>query len=246
MAAGVLLGMWTASRRATLENVPSETILDFGPWLIIGTIVGARLLFLISYWDTYDGKPWQSIILDRTGFVFYGGLIGASLACILWTRKLGVPLWKFADILAPSISLGHALGRIGCYMTGCCHGTTCDLPWGVQFPVGHETHPHAVHPVQIYEAFLNFGLYLFLAWLFRRKKFDGQVFASYLMCYAIVRGTVEFFRGDYHDLYLGFLKPGQLTGIIVFTAGALLFWKAPRVIAKFIPSQVAKPEKSSR
>ena len=85
-------------------------------------------------------------------------------------------------MLAPSIALGSVFGRIGCLLNGCCYGRACDLPWAISFPpgnpLGSPTYP--VHPTEIYDALLNLGLYFFLAWLFRRKKFDGQIFATYL------------------------------------------------------------------
>jgi phosphatidylglycerol:prolipoprotein diacylglycerol transferase len=144
-----------------------------------------------------------------------------------WRRHL--PLWRLADVLAPSIALGSFFGRWGCLMNGCCYGRPTTLPWGIRFPYGHETYPHCVHPTEIYDSLLNLGLYAFLAWLYRRKKFDGQVFALYLICYAVLRSFVEMFRGDYTPVhYWGWLTPGQLTGIGVVAAGAVLLWKLPR------------------
>jgi len=144
------------------------------------------------------GKPASEIfMIHHGGLVFYGGLLGASLAGIIYIRVRQLPLWKVADILAPSIALGYVFGRIGCLLNGCCYGRICDQPWAIRFPSEHGTHGQPVHPTQIYDSLLNLGLYLALAWLYRRKKFDGQVFAAYLMCYAVTRSFVEMFRGDY-------------------------------------------------
>lgn len=236
VALGFLAGLWTASRRGLRDGVAAEKIIDLGPWLMLGTIVGARTLYVISYWDTlfadplFPRAPWTEIFMvQRGGLVFYGGLIGASLAGLIyvWIKKL--PLWKLADTLAPSIALGHAIGRIGCLMNGCCYGRACDLPWAIRFPKGHETYPQGVHPTQIYESLLNFALYAALAWLFRRKKFNGQVFATYLVCYALLRTLVESFRGDYPVYYLrGMVTPAQLVSVGILAVGLLLFWKLPR------------------
>ena len=127
----------------------------------------------------------------------YGGLIGATLTGIIYIRWKKLPLWKTADVLAPSIALGNVFGRIGCLLNGCCYGRACSLPWAIRFPSDHSTGGVPVHPTEIYDALLNFAFYLGLAWLFRRKKFNGQVFATYLIGYAIFRSIVEFFRGDY-------------------------------------------------
>jgi phosphatidylglycerol:prolipoprotein diacylglycerol transferase len=111
-------------------------------------------------------------------------------------------------------------------MNGCCYGRACDLPWAIQFPYGHATYPNRVHPTEIYEAALDSVLYLFLAWLFRRKQFDGQIFAVYLLGYAMLRAFVESFRGDYTTYYLGgHATPAQVLSIFIFIAGALL-WRA--------------------
>ena len=100
------------------------------------------------------------------------------------------------------------------------------MPWGVQYPADHSTYPHHVHPSQIYDSLLGLGLYLGLAWLYRRKKFDGQVFAGYLLCYAITRSIVETFRGDYPKHYLGGIAtPAHLVSIAIFAAGAVLYWR---------------------
>jgi prolipoprotein diacylglyceryl transferase len=150
---------------------------------------------VISYWkQDFAGQPLWEIFNIRSGLVFYGGLIGASIGTILCTRRNKLPLWKIADILAPSIALGHAFGRIGCLMTGCCYGRASSLPWAIQFPKEHATGGLPVHPTQLYESALNFLLFLGLSWFHPRKKFDGHVFATYLIAYAILRGVVEIFR----------------------------------------------------
>ncbi len=238
VALGFLAGIWTASRRGLRDNLDPEKITDAVPWLLLGTLVGARLFHVVTYWEQdFAQEPITKIFAIRGGgLVFYGGFVGASLATIFYARWKKIPLWKFADALAPSVALGHAFGRIGCLMTGCCHGKPCSLPWAIRFPEGHETHPVGfdavpVHPTQIYEAVLNFGLYLGLAWFYRRKKFPGQVFAMYLIGYALLRAIVEQFRGDYSAreyLFQGWVSPGQAMGILAILAGIILLWKLPR------------------
>jgi phosphatidylglycerol:prolipoprotein diacylglycerol transferase len=161
--------------------------------------------------------------------VYYGGLIGALLAGVLHARIRKLPLWRLTDVLAPSIALGYVFGRIGCLLNGCCYGRTCALPWAVHFPPGHETYPNPVHPTEVYDSLLSLVLYLGLAWLYRRKQFDGQVFAVYLMCYAVTRSIVETFRGDYTPAHLhGGLTPAHLVSIATFAAGLALFLLLPR------------------
>lgn len=158
VALSFVAGLWTASRRSLLVGVSAEKILDIGPWLIVGAILGARTLFVFSYWhEEFAGQPWWSVFqIWKGGLVYYGGLIGSSLACILYARLKQMPLWKLADILAPSVALGQVFGRIGCLFNGCCYGRVCTMPWAIRFPEGHATHPVGapatpVHPTEIYE-----------------------------------------------------------------------------------------------
>ena len=234
VALGFLAGLWTASRRSPRDGIASETILDSGPWLIIGSILGARALYVFTFWrEEFAGQPFLNMFMVwRGGLVFYGGLIGACLATILFARLKKIPLWKLADTLSPSIPLGYVFGRLGCLMNGCCYGRECHLPWAIRYPVGHDTHPSGlpaipVHPTQIYDSLLSLGLYLGLAWLYRRKKFDGQVFATYLIAYACLRSLVELFRGDYPSnqrLLSGVVTPAHLVSVGILLAGVVLFW----------------------
>src|SRR5262249_42599165 len=116
-----------------------------------------------------------------------------------------------------------------CLMNGCCYGRPTSLPWAIHFPADHPTMGEGVHPVQVYDAVLNLGLSFFLGWLHRRKEFDGQVFAAYLVGYAIVRSVAGIFPGDYPVHYLGgLLTPAQLVSAGILVAGLVLFWKLPR------------------
>ena len=233
IALGFLAGLWTAGRRAPRHGLLPDQVGDSVVWIIIGTVLGARSLYVVTYWqESFAGRPWKEIFMvQHGGLVFYGGFIGASLAVLLYCRIRKLPLWKLADVLAPSIALGYAFGRMGCLMNGCCYGRACPLPWAIHFPPGHETHPNGVHPTQIYDALLSLALYGFLAWLYRRKKFDGQVFAAYLICYALARSLVEHFRGDYSagHIHAGFFTPAQLVSVGILAAGVILLVALHRV-----------------
>jgi phosphatidylglycerol:prolipoprotein diacylglycerol transferase len=226
LAIGFLVGLWTASRRGVRAGIAPEKVLDSGVWLIVGTVIGARLLYVITYWEqSFAGQPFIEVFkVHQGGLVYYGGLIGASVAFLLYSTVKKLNLWKMADVLAPSISLGYAIGRNGCLMNGCCYGSPTDVPWCIHFPADHETAGLGVHPTQVYESILAFGLYILLAWLFRRKTFDGQVFAAYLIGYAVTRGFVEFFRGDYEIHYLGhWATQAHLISFGILAAGLILY-----------------------
>jgi phosphatidylglycerol:prolipoprotein diacylglycerol transferase len=258
VASGFLFGLWNASRRAARQNIAPEAIFDCGTWLLVGAIVGARTVYVFSYWpdilrtaNEYQHSRWVEIFMvQHGGIVYYGGLIGASAAGALFAWRKKLPVWKLADILAPGVALGSFVGRWGCLMHGCCYGRPTDLPWGIQFPVGHPSHPddglpHYVHPTEIYDSLLNLALFAGLAWFYKRRKFDGQVFALYLVCYAVLRSIVECFRGDYPpaDLAWGRVTPAQLVSVGTLLAGVLLQAKSreegnPRIKdVKRIPSR---------
>jgi phosphatidylglycerol:prolipoprotein diacylglycerol transferase len=235
VAMGFLSGLWLAGRRGEREGIGAETVLDLGPWLIVGTIVGARLLFVGTYWrEQFAGEPlWEVFAVWHGGLVYYGGLLGASLAGALYARRKRQPLWRLADILAPSIALGQVFGRIGCLLNGCCYGRPCHLPWAISFPENNGTGAPTVpvHPTQIYEAILSLGLCIALTRLYRRRRFDGQIFAFYLIGYALLRSFVELFRGDYpqNQKLGGWVTPGQLGSALALAAGLVLLWILPRV-----------------
>ena len=236
MALAFLAGLWTATRRARIANVAGEIIADVTLWLLIGSIVGARFVYVTTYWQQeFANQPFSEIfMLQHGGLVYYGGLIGATVAGVIYLTWKKLPVWKIADILAPSIALGSVFGRIGCLLNGCCYGRACDLPWAIHFPISHETHGAALHPTEIYDALLNLILYLALAWLFRRKKFEGQILALYFIGYAICRSTAELFRGDYpvDHIHAG-LTSAQVVSIGIFAAGVILWiWRSRKIAAK--------------
>jgi len=231
MALAFLAGLWTATRRARLANVSGEIIADVTMWLMLGSIVGARIVYVTTYWkQEFADQPFREVfMIQHGGLVYYGGLIGATIAGIGYLAWKKLPVWKIADILAPSIALGSVFGRIGCLLNGCCFGRACDLPWAIHFPADHLTAGTPVHPTEIYDALLNLILYFTLAWLFRRKKFDGQILALYFIGYAICRSTVELFRGDYpaDHIHAGLFTPAQLVSAPIFIAGIVLWlWRS--------------------
>jgi phosphatidylglycerol:prolipoprotein diacylglycerol transferase len=219
-----MVGLWTAGRRGMKIGINPEDLSNLVIWLFVGGVVGAKVLFVINHWN--GERAVIELILQRSGMVFHGAMIGSIIAIWMFTRKTKMPLWPTFDSLAPSFALGHAFGRIGCFMTGCCYGRECDLPWAVQFPEDHGTHPNFVHPTQIYECLLNFALYGALAWLFQKRKFDGQVFTAYLLGYAILRFGMEFLRDDSRGhLWFETLTSGQGISILLLIGGGFLWRK---------------------
>ena len=217
VAAGFLLGITTATKRAKAEGIEPERINDLGVWLIVDGMLGGKLFHIIFFWCEFiDGWRATGIASLREGFVFYGGFICASLSGVTYIRLKKLPLAKVADAFAPSIALGHAFGRLGCFFEGCCYGKACALPWAVKFPAFQVS----VHPTQLYEAAGNLAIFAGLT--LYRKRFDGQVWWLYVLSYGALRFGVEFFRGDYDVYYFGVFTLGHVIAaamIVIALAG---------------------------
>lgn len=232
LALAFLGAIFVTVRLAQRDGLPKEKIYDLCLWLLLSSLVGSKLLMLLTEPD-YRRNPLLLFSLDflRSGGVFYGGLLGAIIAGYILMRRWKLPWWKTADACAPGIALGNVLGRLGCFSAGCCWGKDTILPWGVSFPPeGHEitgvrTGVH-LHPTQLYESFSMLIVFFFLLWLHKRKKFSGQVILAYAIIYATVRFLIEFVRDDPRGDILGLttltgLSTSQLVGIVV-GIGALI------------------------
>jgi phosphatidylglycerol:prolipoprotein diacylglycerol transferase len=226
VALGFAIGLWLASRRGLRDGLQPDWIADLGVPLILGTVVGARTLYVVTYWQTqFAGEPlWHVLAVWKGGLVFYGGLVGATAAGVGFILWRGWPLWKLCDALAPSVALGFAFGRVGCFLNGCCHGRACDLPWAVSFPPDHASGGAPVHPTQLYDSLWALALYAALAWAYRRKQFDGQIFALFLAGYAVLRSAFEIYRGDYGAERFGPFTPAQVFSLAVLAAAATLYF----------------------
>ena len=205
---------------------------ELGFWLILAGILGARLAYVLASAPEFLAHPWEILRVDHGGLVYYGGFIGGCLAALLFARARREPLWALADFTITGVPLGHAFGRIGCFLNGCCYGAPTGLPWGVCFPATHETHGLAVHPTQLYEAAFNLALYgaLLLFYLRGRRAGApaGRVLALYLLLYPPFRFLVEFLRGDERLRGLG-LNMAQEVSVALFAAGLALWFLRARV-----------------
>jgi phosphatidylglycerol:prolipoprotein diacylglycerol transferase len=226
LAIGLGLALWTARRRAFSVDLPGDKVFDLGLWVLIWGLVGGKVLLVVtepSYLSSVDGI----IGLLRAGGVFYGGLIGAIAAATVLFRRYHLPFFPVVDVLSPSVALGHAIGRLGCFAAGCCYGARCSLPWAVTFtnPLAHEISgtPLGVplHPSQLYEATFNLANFAFLAVLFRSRPRPGTVFAAYLMSYGTGRFLLEMLRGDPDRGFVlsGLLSTSQAIALVMIALG---------------------------
>jgi len=237
MAVGVACGLWFIYAQAKKAGLDAVRIMDAAFYTIIVSLIGAKLVLFLSNAGYYVSYPRELFSLARSGGVFQGGLAFGLVFALWYFHRKRIPTWKTADLIGPALALGHGFGRIGCFSAGCCYGRACSLPWAVVFNdpyaaqlTGVHLNEH-MHPVQLYEAvlnFLNFGL-LFL--ILKKKKFDGQVFAFYIINYSVIRFFTEYFRGDHGDnIYfirgdsaLTSLSLPQLACVLGLIGGSVLY-----------------------
>ena len=232
LAAAYLLGLQLAMRRAKARGMDPNRALDLGIAIIISALVGAKLLLVLVDFDHFRENPREIFSIVRAGGVFYGGLIAAVLVAFWYMRRHRMPLWTTTDIFAPGISLGHAVGRLGCLAAGCCYGHPTHLPWGITFtnpaaaanvgtPLGV-----ALHPTQVYESVVELGILAFL--LLTEKKgrpFPGRTFWAYLLLYGISRFVIEFFRGDPRGMVFASISTSQFISLVLvpLSVGMLIY-----------------------
>jgi phosphatidylglycerol---prolipoprotein diacylglyceryl transferase len=243
LAAAFVAALFAAARLAARDGLPRERVFDLGLWILLGGLLGSKLLLMLAE-PTYGASIWNLLSVDflRSGGVWYGGFLGGLLAGLFLMRRYRLPFWKTTDAFAPGVALGQSIGRLGCFAAGCCWGESCETAWAVTFPEEAERAtgvPAGVplHPTQLYESAAALLIFLFLLWLHRRKRFDGQVITAYAVLYSATRFTIEFFRDDPRGDIAGLttatgLSTSQLISLLVFLAGlAFLIVRRRRVSA---------------
>jgi phosphatidylglycerol:prolipoprotein diacylglycerol transferase len=221
LAAAYLLGLQLAMVRARKRGLDATRVMDLGIYIIISALVGAKLLLLVTDFQTFRSNPAELLSLARSGGVFYGGLILAVVVALVYIRRIGLPLWTTCDVFAPGIALGHVVGRFGCFFAGCCWGKPTTLPWGITFTdpfaaanVGTPLN-QSLHPTQLYEAGAEFLiLALLLGTENKGKPFAGRTFWLYMLLYAVSRFIIEFFRDDPRGM-VGVLSTSQFISVIL-------------------------------
>jgi phosphatidylglycerol---prolipoprotein diacylglyceryl transferase len=222
---GVVSGIMLAMHRAQQMGLSPDVILNLALSFVPCGIIGGRLFYVIQYWNTrIKTDDWTTTIINvfkftEGGLVVYGAFLGAVVAVVLFVWRKGLPFLAMADLLAPSLMIGLAFGRIGCFLNGCCYGGECELPWAVTFPrdslpymeqieAGKFGDPAGVnpanlparslpvHPAQLYSAIDAALLCWFLWSYYPYRRRDGEVAALMLMIHSISRFLLEVIRVD--------------------------------------------------
>jgi phosphatidylglycerol:prolipoprotein diacylglycerol transferase len=183
LALAFIVGTLLAQKRSVKSGVDANKILDLILYLLVSGVVGARALFVIINWDYYKDNFADVIKVWEGGLVFYGGLILALAAGIYYLKRNRLPILKVADILSPSVAIGVAIGRIGCFLNGCCYGKNPNIP------------------TQLFESGWALIMFFILLAIERYKKFDGFLFWLFLLFYSLGRFVIEGIR-DYEFNYI--------------------------------------------
>lgn len=263
-----------ASVRAPRVGIEPDKLVPMYLLVTFAGLVGARLLHFAMADDPPRGGLLAAFFdMGQGGYAFYGGAIGGILSGALYAAARGIPVLKLADVTAPTILLGQAIGRLGCFLAGCCHGAACPLPEsGVLLGLPHgriisvDGPPFValvfssgpgegvaslmdtpLYPTQLWEAAGTATLFVLLSWMWKHaRRFDGQILAAMLVLYAGLRASIESFRGD--DIR-GF---HQLAGVTLSTSQAVaLFMAGAGLLVALVglkrgrsPEQVIRPEEA--
>lgn len=213
IAAGMLLGVLLAARRTKAIGVEEDIMYDIALWSIPAGVLGARVYYVIFNWSYYSQDLMRILQFRQGGLAIHGGIIAGFVVGYLVCRKHGVSFLAMADVTAPSMILGQAIGRWGNFFNQEAHGGPTNLPWAITIDgVG-------VHPAFLYESIWNFLVMGWLLYFTEKKKADGEVFLHYLIFYSVGRFFIEGLRTD--SLMIGPLRTAQLISIIMIGAGII-------------------------
>lgn len=227
LAIAFWLGIELSARAARRHGIDETRIIDLGIVILVSSVVGSRLLYVVTHLSEYRGD-WLGVVrVWEGGLVFYGGLIAGMVFGIGFLLKKRMPVLKVTDLVAPQIALGIALARVGCFLNGCCFGNPSDLPWACRFPpdsqAGWVMGGQSLHPTQIYSAIANFIIFVILRRMLGRSYRAGTVFASLLVLYGGWRFVVDNLRHYEKFMRIGTLGGGltynQIASIIMIVIG---------------------------
>ena len=198
MAVAFLFGTWLALREAKRLHLDQDRLVNVVLVALVSGVLGARMLYVLEHVAEVR-REWGSVLaLWQGGLTLYGGLVAGVFGGLLMAKRLGLPTWVVADALAPSLAIGGAIGRVGCFLNGCCYGRPTSLPWGVSFPpdsfAGLDFGNARIHPSQLYFSLAGLGLFALVWALRKRLSPPGTLFWSSLMLYGLIRIPLDLTR----------------------------------------------------
>lgn len=210
MALGFMAALMNWAYLGRKEGKDAAFCSDLLFWVMVSGIIGARIAYITANIQYFVQDPLEMLAVWRGGLIYYGGFLGAGIAIWLFARARHQSTAAMFDFTITSVPLSHSLGRIGCFLNGCCFGKPAP-GW-----------PGGVYPVQLMESAFNFALYLGLLAAYRNRRRDGRVLAIYLIIYPVGRFLLEFLRGDERVSVMG-VSVAQMMSIVLFAAGVAIF-----------------------
>jgi phosphatidylglycerol:prolipoprotein diacylglycerol transferase len=241
---------WMATWRARRERLNPDVILDMAFWIFLTGLIGARLFYCIQYWGQKDLKTlWDVLQYWNGGIVFYGGILGGTMAFLLYRYFRPFPLRPYLDVMAPAIAVGTLFGRLGCFLNGCCYGDRCDLPWAVSFPKpsppwehqwvlnlipANATQSLPLHPTQLYSAIDALVILILLTAYYPLRRRDGEVMGLLMITYPITRFLIEYLRSDEGVFFAGMTISQTISLLLLMAGGVYWLWlsRLPRTLHK--------------
>lgn len=224
-AAAFLIATYVAARRAEKEGIPPQIIFSLGLLLMVSAVVGARIFHILQHSPSYGSLTDIVGMLagGLNGLAFYGGFILALVVGILYMRWNGLSVSGVMDVMAPSLMLGTGIGRMGCFLAGCCFGKPTSLPWGVTFPENSLTtlelgRMEKVHPTQLYSFVSLLVIFSILLLLQKHIKLKGILSLLAILMYSVHRFLVDLLRYYMPDERMGGLATSQVMSIIAAIA----------------------------
>lgn len=227
MACAFLTGITLAYFRAAAAGIDPNHILNMITFIIPAAIIGARIYYVAFEWENYAGDLYEMVAIWHGGLAIHGGIIAGTIVGLLYVRAQRLPTWQIADILAPSLILGQAIGRWGNFINQEAHGGPVSERFISHFPEFIEKQMYIngqyYHPAFLYESLWDLLVFFILVLRWPRKKFTGEIALLYLVLYSIGRFFIEGIRTD--SLMLGPFKVAQLVSVLLVVAGtAALVW----------------------
>ncbi len=220
VAVAALVGIRVFARELERSGLPSKGV-DAAFAGLIGGLAGAKLLWTVEFMGE---QPVRELLFSRGGLSWFGGLLGGVGTGLWMLRRRRIPIVRGLAAAAPALAVGHAIGRIGCFMVGDDYGRPSDLPWAVAFPEGLPPTDVPVHPTQLYEAFaLGLMAWALLRWR-RQAHSDAVVVGRYFVLAGSTRFAIEFIRVNLR--VLGPLTLAHLLSLALVTIGAVMILRA--------------------
>ena len=222
LALGFLFGLLINRFLARRNGIDPDDMVDATFWGMIAGVVGSRIVYIITMPGEYLADPMAVFRVWEGGLVFWGGPIGTIVWSFWYLPRKKLPYWKFTDCAIHGLVVGQIFGRFGCLGAGCCYGRPTHSDWGIRLTTDLVDVAHRgvlLHPVQLYDSIsMSILLVGMLTIFFKYKKFDGQVFLTYLMAYPVIRSILETFRGDISRGFVieGWVSTSQFISAVVF------------------------------